>query len=166
MADANIISRQAEAWRSVLATAVVVIGCSVLVSGCATFSGLGEAKRETIIAAAGDTLGARYAYGKQDPAVGFDCSGLTQYVYGKAGISIPRTAKEQYAKLKHVSRCSLMQGDLVFFTTRGCGVGHVGIYIGGNKFIHAPSTGGKVRISSLCEPYWRETFYSGGRYVP
>jgi cell wall-associated NlpC family hydrolase len=165
MADFQTRFLRTEAFCFVLASAVVVVGLAVLVCGCATISKVEESRREKIISAAGDTLGLKYSYGKQGPDVGFDCSGLAQYVYGKAGISIPRTTKDQYARSKRVSRYALRQGDLVFFTTEGSSITHVGIYIGGDKFIHAPSTGGEVRISSLSEPYWRETFYSGGRYL-
>jgi hypothetical protein len=154
-----------EAFCSAFASAVVVVGLTVLVCGCATINEAEDARRDKIISAAGDTLGAKYSRGKQGRDVGFDCSGLAQYVYGKAGIRIARTTKEQYARSKRVSRCCLRQGDLVFFTTEGSGATHVGIYIGGDKFIHAPSTGGEVKISSLREPYWREAFYSGGRYL-
>jgi cell wall-associated NlpC family hydrolase len=149
----------------VLALAVVVVGCAVMVCGCAALGGVADSRREKIVAVAGDTLGLKYSYGKQGPDVGFDCSGLAQYVYGKVGIRIARTTKEQYARSTRVARYCLRQGDLVFFTTEGSGATHVGIYIGGDKFIHAPSTGGEVRISSLREPYWREAFYFGGRYL-
>ena len=110
-------------------------------------------------------LGATYAYAKQDKDSGFDCSGLTQYVYAKAGINIPRTTKEQYVKSRKISRHSMENGDLVFFSTSGRGANHVGIYIGGNKFIHAPSSGRNVQISTLDDDYWKEAFYSAGTYL-
>ena len=96
--------------------------------------------------------GTRYLMGGSTKK-GIDCSAFTQVVYHNFfGISIPRTAREQYQASKTVSRTQLQQGDLVFFNTRG-GVSHVGIYLQNNKFVHASSSGG-VMISDLFDEYW------------
>jgi peptidoglycan DL-endopeptidase CwlO len=89
--------------------------------------------------------GVPYRWGGASPRGGFDCSGLVQYVYAKVGINLPHYAAGQYGRGRRVSRGSLRAGDLVFFS----GLGHVGIYAGGGKFIHAPRSGTTVRWSRL-----------------
>ena len=88
-------------------------------------------------------LGTPYVYGGASPG-GFDCSGLVMYVFNQIGVSLPHNAAAQYGYGMPVSRDQLQAGDLVFFN----GLGHVGIYIGGGQFIHAPHTGDVVKISS------------------
>lgn len=92
-------------------------------------------------------IGKPYVWGADGPG-SFDCSGLTQYVYGKSGVFLPHSSRAQYGSGQHVSRDELQAGDLVFFS-RGGTISHVGIYIGGDNFIHAPSTGDVVKISSI-----------------
>lgn len=88
---------------------------------------------------------------------GFDCSGYTQYVFKNSGSSLPRSSFEQFKTGSSVTRESLQSGDLVFFTTYSTGPSHVGIYIGGGKFVHASNTG--VRVTSLSDSYY------AGRYL-
>jgi peptidoglycan DL-endopeptidase CwlO len=89
-------------------------------------------------------LGTPYVYGGASPS-GFDCSGFVMYVYSQVGVSLPHNAAAQYAYGSAVSRSQLQPGDLVFFD----GLGHNGIYTGGNQFIHSPHTGDVVKISSI-----------------
>jgi peptidoglycan DL-endopeptidase CwlO len=110
------------------------------------------------VALARGELGVAYVWGGESPS-GFDCSGLVAYVYGRLGVRLPRVAADQYRAGRHVSRSSLRPGDLVFFH----GLGHVGIYIGGGRFIHAPHTGDVVRISSLTG--WYDETYVGASRV-
>jgi len=90
-------------------------------------------------------LGIPYQWGGASPGTGFDCSGFTMFVFSQVGVSLPHSAAAQYGYGSPVSRDALAPGDLVFFN----GLGHMGIYIGGNQFIHSPHTGDVVKISSL-----------------
>ena len=116
----------------------------------------------TIISLAKDYMGVPYIFGGTTP-YGFDCSGYVQYVFAKAGISIPRTADVQYDFGTPISTTDLVEGDLVFFTTYLPGASHVGIYLGDNKFIHASSSRG-VTISSLSQAYY-SSHYIGARRI-
>jgi cell wall-associated NlpC family hydrolase len=103
-------------------------------------------------------LGVPYVWGGASPS-GFDCSGFSMYVYAQVGISLPHNAAMQYGYGSPVSRAQLAPGDLVFFN----GLGHMGIYIGGGQFIHAPHTGDVVKISSLNESWYSSTYYGARR---
>ena len=100
-------------------------------------------------------LGIRYRWAGSSPSSGFDCSGFTMYMYRKVGVGLPHNAAMQYRYGRAVPRRNLRAGDLVFFN----GLGHVGIYLRGNRFIHASSSGGNVKISSLSGTWY------GARYV-
>ena len=103
-----------------------------------------------VVAIAMQYLGIPYVWGGASPSQGFDCSGLTMYVYAQVGISLPHYAAAQYQMGVPVSKDQPQPGDLVFFR----GLGHMGMYIGGGNFIHAPHTGDVVKISSLSESYY------------
>ena len=105
--------------------------------------------------AAGE-LGVPYRYGGSTPS-GFDCSGLVAYVYGRLGVSLPHNAAAQYAFGRAVDRSHLRPGDLVFFH----GLGHVGLYVGNDRFIHAAHSGTRVRVDSMSG--WYEGRYDGAR---
>ena len=102
-------------------------------------------------------LGVPYVWGGASPS-GFDCSGFIMYVFAQVGVSLPHNAAMQYGYGSPVSRANLQAGDLVFFN----GLGHAGIYIGGNQFIHAPHTGDVVKISPLTG-WYDYTFYGARR---
>lgn len=101
--------------------------------------------------------GAPYRNGGADPA-GFDCSGFVWYVLAQHGIQIGRTVGEQYRAGHGVDAARLQPGDLVFFNTGGSGPSHVGIAIGGDEFVHAPSSKGEVRVERLGSAYWAGRF--------
>ena len=115
-----------------------------------------------IISASMNYIGVPYVFGGTSP-YGFDCSGYVQYVFAKAGISIPRTADVQYDFGTPISTTDLVSGDLVFFSTYTYGASHVGIYLGDNNFIHASSSRG-VTIDSLGSSYW-SSHYIGARRI-
>ena len=110
------------------------------------------------VAIAEQYLGVPYVWGGASPS-GFDCSGLVMYVYGRLGVSLPHNAAAQYSMGTSVPRDALEPGDLVFFD----GLGHVGIYVGGGSFIHAPHTGTVVQISSLSG--WYSSEYVGAKRI-
>jgi hypothetical protein len=111
-------------------------------------------------------LGTPYQWGGSTPQTGFDCSGLMQWAYAKAGIRIPRTTYLQIdaANARAVGRDQLEPGDLIFFRNSSGDVHHVGMSLGGDRFIQAPHTGDVVKISSLKEPYYAQEFAGGRRF--
>ena len=106
--------------------------------------------------------GVPYRYGGNTPS-GFDCSGLVQYAYGKAGVLVPRTTREQHAATVTVDRRSLQSGDLLFFEVNGK-MSHVGIYLDNGRFVHAPRSGRTVEIESLDSEFYSQAFLRGGRF--
>ena len=117
-------------------------------------------KGAQVVAIAMQYLGIPYRWGGATPSGGFDCSGLTMYVYAQVGVSLPHYAAAQYQLGVPVSREDLQPGDLVFFSN----LGHMGMYIGGGNMIHAPQTGDVVKISSINDPY-RLAGWVGARRV-
>ena len=107
--------------------------------------------------------GAPYRNGGVDPANGFDCSGFVRYVYQQHGVPMPRAVREQFQVGKPVKRERLEPGDLVFFSTVAPGASHVGIMIGGDQFIHAPSERGVVRVENLTSQYWASRYLGAKR---
>lgn len=104
-------------------------------------------------------LGIHYKFGSNSPENGLDCSGLVQYVFKEAwGAKLPRTSAEISQVGEHIETKDMQPGDLVFYNTLKRGFSHVGIYLGDNKFIHAPSSGGQVRIESMDLSYWKNRF--------
>jgi len=101
--------------------------------------------------------GIPYRNGGTDLA-GFDCSGLTQYVFGQHGIALPRDVKDQFEMGSPIKPDEIAAGDLVFFTTIAPGASHVGISLGGDEFVHAPSSTGVVRVEHLSSSYWSQRF--------
>lgn len=109
-------------------------------------------------------VGYRYIYGAQNPSYGFDCSGLMYYVYGQFGYSINRGATGQLANGRYIRYSELQPGDLVFFGS-GSVAFHVGMYIGGGRFVHAANSRQGVIISSLSESYYARNYMTARRIV-
>jgi cell wall-associated NlpC family hydrolase len=97
--------------------------------------------------------GVPYRNGGDTPS-GFDCSGFTQYVFARHGVALPREVREQFRTGRTVTPQDVRPGDLIFFTTTAPGASHVGIAIGGDSFVHAPSSTGVVRVERLESKYW------------
>jgi cell wall-associated NlpC family hydrolase len=112
-------------------------------------------------------LGVRYVFGGTDPAIGLDCSGLVQLVFGQLGVALPRTAQQQYNATSRLSGDQLQPGDLVFFARTYSDpndwVTHVGIYIGNGQQINAPTEGQVVSIQPVFSGFWGAHFTGGGR---
>jgi len=113
-------------------------------------------------------VGTPYRWGGNTPDSGFDCSGLIGYVYrDAAGIALPRSTHEMIGmRAPDISRGALQSGDLVFFATGGGSrVSHAGIYVGEGRFVHAPATGGTVRLDSLDNVYWQKAYLNAKRVL-
>ncbi len=102
-------------------------------------------------------LGAPYSYGGSSPRSGFDCSGFVRFVYQRFGVTLPHSSYADFNLGRGISRKSLRPGDLVFFD----GLGHVGLYIGGGRFIHAPHSGTRVKVDAIGG--WYAGRYDGAR---
>ena len=155
---------------------------SLILSGCASQSArLADAEPEpaavtvpgvnaidkasTVALQALAHLGAPYRTGGLSPRTGFDCSGLVAYVYREgAGLALPRNTFDLSQLGEPVDRAALRPGDLVFYNTQRREYSHVGIYLGEDRFIHAPTSGGEVRVENLRADYWMRR-YSGARRV-
>lgn len=121
--------------------------------------------REQIVSTARQFIGVPYLWGGASAETGFDCSGLTMTVYQLNGLDLPRHSAAQYDAGQMIERQALQKGDLIFFATRGgARVSHVGIYIGGDRFIHAPSKGKTIRIEFLSEKYYADRYVGAKKY--
>lgn len=152
----------------------------VLLSGCAgkqpvepvavipTIAPQQSGAAEDVLFTALGLVGTPYRYGGNTPDGGFDCSGLINYVYrGAAGLLLPRTTGEM-SRIRGgaVRRDALQTGDLLFFATSGGRrVSHAAIYVGEGRFVHAPSSGGTVRLDSLNNRYWQKHYLSAKRVL-
>ncbi len=106
--------------------------------------------------------GTPYRDGGSD-ATGFDCSGFTQYVFARWGIALPREVRDQFHEGSTVKAEQIAAGDLLFFSTTARGASHVGIAVGGDEFVHAPSSNGVVRVERLSATYWSRRYIGARR---
>jgi cell wall-associated NlpC family hydrolase len=149
-------------------TLAAVLCLIMISSGCASAlprptagspPSIGEKAAKTAIS----MIGRPYRYRGESPA-GFDCSGLVRYSYLAAGKDAPHGTKQLRAVTSPVGPADMREGDLLFFSENGKKYSHVGIYLEGDVFVHAPRTGGKVRKQSLQDPHWKKSFIEARRF--
>ena len=153
---------------------VLVIALAMLVSACSSTPPQGHdrdvARRaippkpsvgQKAAAIALQQVGVPYRFGGSGPG-GFDCSGLVQYSYSRAGKRVPRTTGQLWSATHPVANGDMRVGDVLFFNIEGK-MSHVGLYLGDDRFVHAPSTGRKVTVGSLDTPYYRTALIRAGR---
>jgi cell wall-associated NlpC family hydrolase len=121
-----------------------------------------EQERTALLDTALSYRGVPYRNGGSDPT-GFDCSGFVQWVFAQHGVRLPRAVEDQYRLGSAIDRDAVQPGDLVFFETVSRGASHVGIALGGNQFVHAPSSRGVVRVESYTITFWKERFVGARR---
>jgi len=148
----------------------IAIAGALLLAACATgpvarHDTHADEVRHEIARIALDLRGTPYRFGGEGPG-GFDCSGLVQYAYRQAGLRVPRTARGQYEAVRPLYVDQLAPGDLVFFRTGGGAlVSHVGIYVGGHRFVHALNSAQPVHVSRLDRSYWQQRLIRAGTLV-
>lgn len=144
------------------------IWAALLLSACATTPSsirqptVSESTASSAASQALAMVGKPYRYSGSTPA-GFDCSGLVQYSYAKVGMRVSRDTRALLDMSAPVAADNLRRGDLLFFDEDGKKLSHVAIYLGSRRFVHAPSSGGKVRTDSLDATYWRKHFVEARR---
>jgi cell wall-associated NlpC family hydrolase len=121
--------------------------------------------REVVLSAR-QHVGLPYIWGGEDPNRGFDCSGLVKFTFEEFNINLPHRADLQFNYGLPVNREALEPGDVVFFSTGGYPIGHVGIYVGQDKFIHAPRRGRPIQIESLSEGWFGRRYVGARRFTP
>ncbi|MEL7537497.1 MAG: C40 family peptidase [Pseudomonadota bacterium] len=121
-----------------------------------------ESARSTAVAVALAQVGKPYRFGGASPNEGFDCSGLVWFAYRNAGVQTPRTTRAMWRELVPIGRDELLPGDLLFFNIDGKPE-HVGLYIGDDRFVHAPSSGKTVTVADMSQPYYRRVWLRGAR---
>ena len=143
--------------------AVVIAGCASPRGGAPSPAPLATAAQtDRAASVAASMIGKPYRYGGNTPS-GFDCSGLVNFSFARAGVQVPRDTALLREQAARISASSLRRGDLLFFDQDGKKFSHVGIYLGDERFVHAPSSGGKVRIDRLDSAYWRTHFLEARR---
>ncbi len=146
----------------------MVLFLAAIVSGCGT-SWHGQIydseERGRIVRTAQRYIGVQYRHGGATPG-GFDCSGYVMFVYEKNGILLPRSVQSQYRAGRHIRFRQAKPGDLVFFrTSKNKKLSHVGIYMGGERFIHAPRTGKKVSYADMGKSYWKKRYIGAVTFI-
>ena len=146
-----------------IAWALAFTGCASAPAPSAS-SGSTKSPAELAASQAVKMVGKPYKYGGSSPS-GFDCSGLVLYSYKQAGLALPHSTDKQRSTSRLVKVSELRRGDLLFFNQEGKKYGHVAIYAGNGKFVHAPSSGKSVRTDRLDNPYWKKHLSEARRPV-
>ncbi|MGD8522119.1 MAG: NlpC/P60 family protein [Desulfobacterales bacterium] len=122
--------------------------------------------RDHLVKTAKRYIGVPYKWGGESAVTGFDCSGYTMVIYHQNGLNLPRSSRQQWKAGKPITHSQLLKGDLVFFATSGGKkVSHVGIYLGGNKFLHSPGKGRKIQTASLADSYFKSRYLGARTYL-
>lgn len=154
------------AMRSVRWLEAAALALMLVLAGCASEPAVKSASGDAAYQAsniAAAMVGKPYRYGGNTPK-GFDCSGLVYYSYLHAGLAVPRSTETQRARSRKISLSHLARGDLLFFDQEGKSSSHVGIYLGSNRFVHAPSRGKRVRVDYLNDLYWQRHLVDARRF--
>lgn len=142
-----------------------VCAVALLAVGCSSDPVTDTPTRDSAIQAstvAASMVGKPYRYGGHSPR-GFDCSGLVYYSYQRAGLTVPRSTESLRDATRRIDVSRLARGDLLFFNQEGKYSSHVGIYLGHDRFVHAPSHGKQVRVDYFSDDYWQRHFIDARR---
>ncbi len=151
--------------RLLLLSVLLLGACATTSEHVASHQVNNTSKTRQLTSYARSFIGTPYKYGGYSPKTGFDCSGFVDYVFRHAAhISLPHNAQKISRYGLPVKSLQLRAGDMVFYDTDRHAFSHVGIYMGNGRFIHAPSSGGRVRMENMREAYWKE-HYSGARRI-
>jgi cell wall-associated NlpC family hydrolase len=147
----------------------VIMAAGILITGCAhtpakPVPGYSRSAGDKAADTALTMIGRPYKFTGDTPA-GFDCSGLVRYSYLTAGMDLPHGTKSLLAITRSVGLKNARKGDLLFFIQEGKKYSHVGIYVGNDQFVHAPSTGGFVRRDSITDRYWNKHYLDTRRFL-
>jgi len=146
---------------------LVRVGLLLALAGCGSIGDkygikIPSGPRGKAVTAALEEIGTPYVYGGSKPGRGLDCSGLTQYVYKKAGYKIPRVSTDQQADSKPVKLTKVRPGDLIFFRVKGDS--HVGVVVDKTRFVHASSTADEVQLATFTDAFWQRHTTGAGTY--
>lgn len=154
-------------WRNLfinicfLAIMTLAVGCAGRSHPADRYAHINN-RGEQIVAISERLVGSPYRYGGETPK-GFDCSGLVRYVYRQIGITVPHSSRRLFQQARKVSLDKLRPGDLLFFSISRNKISHVGIYADNGAFIHAPSSGKRVSVADMNNPYWEKRLIGAGR---
>ena len=152
-------SAQADAGRSFTDTAAATVK-----DAASTALHSAQSLAQDLTSTALDLIGIRYQWGGSTPQTGLDCSGLVRFVFQQVtGVTLPRTARDMSRLGEQVAPTELQPGDLVFFNTQRFAFSHVGIYLGDNRFVHAPRRGREVEVATLDSNFWHSRFNGARR---